>query len=61
MYATYAAGSKSDRSFNRGVLSTEGGYAAHASVVAYAVYGKISLVRPDVENYENVACRWRYD
>ncbi|MGP1576043.1 MAG: putative PEP-binding protein [Treponema sp.] len=31
-----------------GVLSTEGGYAAHASVVARQ-YGKISLIRPDMK------------
>ncbi|MCW8965300.1 MAG: PEP-utilizing enzyme, partial [Candidatus Pacearchaeota archaeon] len=37
-----------------GVLSCEGGYAAHASVVARQ-YGKISLVKPDMKIRDNKA------
>ncbi len=37
-----------------GVLSSEGGYAAHASVVARQ-YGKVSLVKPEMRIYSNKA------
>lgn len=46
MPATYAGDVKAIE-VSAGVLSSEGGYAAHASVVARQ-YGKISLVRPDM-------------
>lgn len=46
MPATYAGDVKAIE-VSTGVLSNEGGYAAHASVVARQ-YGKISLVRPDM-------------
>ena len=47
MPATYAGDVKAIE-VAKGVLSSEGGYAAHASVVARQ-YGKISLVRPDMK------------
>ncbi|MDR1748474.1 MAG: pyruvate, phosphate dikinase [Spirochaetaceae bacterium] len=47
MPATYAGDVKAIEAAD-GVLSSEGGYAAHASVVARQ-YGKISLVRPDMK------------
>lgn len=47
MPATYAGDVKGIEA-GTGVLSNEGGYAAHASVVARQ-YGKISLVRPDMK------------
>ena len=46
MCATYAGDVKAIEEAT-GVLSNEGGYSAHASVVARQ-YGKISLVRPDM-------------
>ena len=46
MPATYAGDVKAIE-VATGVMSTEGGYSAHASVVARQ-YGKISLVRPDM-------------
>ncbi len=46
MPATYAGDVKAIE-VSTGVLSNEGGYSAHASVVARQ-YGKISLVRPDM-------------
>lgn len=46
MCATYAGDVKAIEQ-STGVLSNEGGYSAHASVVARQ-YGKISLVRPDM-------------
>jgi pyruvate,orthophosphate dikinase len=47
MPATYAGDVKAIEVAS-GVLSNEGGYSAHASVVARQ-YGKISLVRPDMQ------------
>ena len=47
MSATYAGDVKAIE-VAKGVLSSEGGYAAHASVVSRQ-YGKISLVRPDMK------------
>lgn len=47
MCATYAGDVKAIEQAT-GVLSNEGGYSAHASVVARQ-YGKISLVRPDMK------------
>ena len=47
MSATYAGDVKAIEQ-STGVLSNEGGYSAHASVVARQ-YGKISLVRPDMK------------
>lgn len=47
MSATYAGDVKAIEA-GSGVLSNEGGYAAHASVVARQ-YGKTSLVRPDMK------------
>jgi len=47
MCATYAGDVKAIEEAT-GVLSNEGGYSAHASVVARQ-YGKISLVRPDMK------------
>ncbi len=47
MPATYAGDVKGIEA-GTGVISNEGGYAAHASVVARQ-YGKISLVRPDMK------------
>ena len=46
MHATYAGDVKAIRRSNW-VLSNEGGYSAHASVVARQ-YGKVSLVKPDM-------------
>ncbi|MCK7503700.1 MAG: PEP-utilizing enzyme [Desulfobacterales bacterium] len=43
-----------------GVLSTEGGYSAHASVVARQ-YGKVSLVKPDMKIRGNKATIGRHD
>ncbi len=45
--ATYAEDVKAIE-VAKGVLSCEGGYSAHASVVARQ-YGKVSLVKPDIE------------
>ncbi len=53
MPATYAGDVKAIE-VAKGVLSSEGGYAAHASVVARQ-YGKISLVRPDMKVLNNKA------
>ncbi|MEL3905349.1 MAG: PEP-utilizing enzyme [Treponemataceae bacterium] len=53
MPATYAGEVKAIE-VSTGVLSNEGGYAAHASVVARQ-YGKISLVRPDMKILKNKA------
>ena len=53
MPATYAGEVKAIE-VSTGVLSNEGGYAAHASVVARQ-YGKISLVRPDMKIMKNKA------
>lgn len=53
MPATYAGDVKAIE-VSTGVLSNEGGYAAHASVVARQ-YGKISLVRPDLKIMQNKA------
>jgi pyruvate,orthophosphate dikinase len=53
MPATYAGDVKGIE-MATGVLSTEGGYSAHASVVARQ-YGKISLVRPDMKIRGNKA------
>lgn len=53
MPATYAGDVKAIE-VSAGVLSNEGGYAAHASVVARQ-YGKISLVRPDLKIMQNKA------
>ncbi|MCM1322383.1 MAG: PEP-utilizing enzyme [Bacteroides sp.] len=47
MSATYAGDVKAIEQ-STGVLSNEGGYSAHASVVSRQ-YGKISLVRPDMK------------
>ncbi len=47
MCATYAGDVKAIEQ-STGVLSNEGGYSAHASVVSRQ-YGKISLVRPDMK------------
>lgn len=46
MHATYAGDVKAIEEAT-GVLSNEGGYSAHASVVARQ-YGKVSLVKPDM-------------
>ncbi|MEL3906977.1 MAG: PEP-utilizing enzyme [Treponema sp.] len=51
--ATYAGDVKAIE-VSTGVLSNEGGYSAHASVVARQ-YGKISLVRPDMKISGNKA------
>ncbi len=51
--ATYAGDVKAIE-VATGVLSNEGGYSAHASVVARQ-YGKISLVRPDIKILSNKA------
>ncbi len=51
--ATYAGDVKAIE-VSTGVLSNEGGYSAHASVVARQ-YGKISLVRPDIKIFSNKA------
>lgn len=53
MPATYAGDVKGIEAAT-GVISNEGGYAAHASVVARQ-YGKISLVRPDMKILKNKA------
>ena len=53
MPATYAGDVKAIE-VAKGVLSSEGGYAAHASVVSRQ-YGKISLVRPDMKVLEKKA------
>lgn len=53
MPATYAGEVKAIE-VATGVLSNEGGYSAHASVVARQ-YGKISLVRPDMKIMKNKA------
>ncbi|AEZ60010.1 putative PEP-binding protein [Treponema pallidum] len=53
MPATYAGDVKAIE-VATGVLSNEGGYSAHASVVARQ-YGKISLVRPDMKIYSDKA------
>ncbi|MBQ7611642.1 MAG: pyruvate, phosphate dikinase [Spirochaetaceae bacterium] len=53
MPATYAGEVKAIE-VSTGVLSNEGGYSAHASVVARQ-YGKISLVRPDMKIMKNKA------
>ncbi|PIE98234.1 MAG: pyruvate, phosphate dikinase [Treponema sp.] len=53
MPATYAGDVKAIE-VSTGVLSNEGGYSAHASVVARQ-YGKISLVRPDMKIMKNKA------
>lgn len=53
MPATYAGDVKAIE-VAKGVLSCEGGYAAHASVVARQ-YGKISLVRPDMKVFDKKA------
>lgn len=53
MPATYAGEVKAIE-VSTAVLSNEGGYAAHASVVARQ-YGKISLVRPDMKIIKNKA------
>ncbi len=47
MSATYAGDVKAIEAAD-GVVSSEGGYAAHASVVARQ-YGKVSLIRPDMK------------
>ena len=51
MYSMYACNLRRRRKgieVSTGVISNEGGYSAHASVVARQ-YGKISLVRPDMK------------
>lgn len=53
MCATYAGDVKAIEEAT-GVLSNEGGYSAHASVVARQ-YGKVSLVRPDMKITGNKA------
>ena len=53
MPATYAGDVKGIE-VSTGVISNEGGYSAHASVVARQ-YGKISLVRPDMKISGNKA------
>lgn len=53
MSATYAGDVKGIEA-SKGVLSSEGGYAAHASVVSRQ-YGKVSLVRPDMKVLEKKA------
>ncbi len=53
MPATFAEDVKAIE-VSTGVLSNEGGYAAHASVVARQ-YGKVSLVKPEMKIYSNKA------
>lgn len=53
MPATFAEDVKAIEA-STGVLSNEGGYAAHASVVARQ-YGKVSLVKPEMKIYSNKA------
>ena len=53
MAATFAEDVKAIEAAT-GVLSNEGGYAAHASVVARQ-YGKVSLVKPEMKIRENKA------